>query len=279
MKRLFAIVFVSLLVFVACNKETSTGTELVSMNFLSLGIDGNTDLLVNNLKSAVVANDEITEAEILGLKWMREEEKLAADLYTAFYTKFEMRIFNNISRSEHTHMDAILMLIDTFQVEDPLLAEFGKFTNPDLQKAFDELNAAGEVSLVEALKVGAYVEEMDILDLEKQLEIVENVDIRLVYENLLRGSRNHLRAFTKVLGWNDVNYQPTLLTDEYFAEVINSDMERGNKENCGLGYGYANRNKGQQRAGYNAANAECDGEATPANNGNGRQNRRGRNGN
>jgi hypothetical protein len=70
---------------------------------------------------------------------------------------------------------------------------------------YDQLVAGGSVSLVEALKVGAAIEEIDIIDLQAALALVDNRDIRLVYENLLSGSRNHLQAFVRALqqqGWS-----------------------------------------------------------------------------
>ena len=54
----------------------------------------------------------------------------------------------------------------------------------------------GAQSLGNALKVGAAIEEIDILDLQEYMKIIEERAIRQVYENLLKGSENHLRAFT-----------------------------------------------------------------------------------
>ncbi len=206
---------------------------------------------------------------------MREEEKLAGDLYQAFYGLYDWRIFGNISRSESTHVAAVLRLFDLFGIEDSTPDEVGVFANADIQKLYEDLKTSGEVSLVEALKVGAYVEELDILDLEERLEATSNADIQLVYENLLRGSRNHLRAFTRVLAQNDVYYQPLLLSDDYFNEIVEGAMERGSQNgNCALGYGYANRNGNNNRAQYNSE--DCEGNPQ---NGVGGQQKRYRGGN
>ena len=270
MKRFLSIFILSLAIFTACENRNISGTELPEMALLSVDSDGSTDLVVNNLKLALVGDKDLTEAEVQGLLWMREEEKVAGDLYSIFYDTYNLRIFGNIARSEDTHMTAVGLLLDTFNIDDPALDELGKYTNADLQKVFDDLKVAGEVSLVEALNVGAYVEELDVLDLEQQLELVENDDIRLVYENLLRGSRNHLRAFTRILGQNNVAYEPTVLDDDYYQEILAGDMERGNAGACGLGYGYANKNGRNYRGQYNAT---CD--SVPGSNGMGQQNRYG----
>jgi len=50
--------------------------------------------------------------------------------------------------------------------------------------------------VADALRVGAAVEEIDILDLEERIAQTDKAEIQLVYENLAKGSRNHLRALT-----------------------------------------------------------------------------------
>lgn len=258
MKRLAYIILISLGLFSACAKKDIAGTEPASAAVLNVNFDGSTDVVLENLKSALVGDADVTNEEVEGLLWMREEEKVAGDLYAIFYDQYNLRIFGNISRSEDSHMAAVLYLLDTFNIEDPVQDELGKFTNTDLQKVFEDLKQAGEVSLVEALKVGAYVEELDILDLEQQLELVENEDIRLVYENLLRGSRNHLRAFSRVLERNGVIYEPTVLSSDYYREIISRSMERGGTGTCATGYGYANGNGRNYRGQYNSQQAICD---------------------
>ncbi|MHA7109930.1 DUF2202 domain-containing protein [Sunxiuqinia elliptica] len=258
MKRIVYIVALMVVALGACSDNEMTGAELKSASLLAVDTDGSTSVELNELKAALVGEEtELSDEEMAGLLWMREEEKLAGDLYQTFNDLYDWRIFGNISRSESTHVTAVLTLFDLFGIEDNSPEEVGVFANADIQKLFDELKASGEVSLVEALKVGAYVEELDILDLEERLEETNNADIQLVYENLLRGSRNHLRAFTRVLAQNNVYYQPLILSDDYFNEIVEGEMERGSQNgNCALGYGYANRNGNNNRAQYNSDNCE-----------------------
>ena len=54
----------------------------------------------------------ISDEEATGLIFMREEEKLARDVYLTLYDVWETAVFDNIASSEQTHMDAVLMLID-----------------------------------------------------------------------------------------------------------------------------------------------------------------------
>ncbi|MHB2148747.1 DUF2202 domain-containing protein [Calditrichota bacterium LG25] len=170
--------------------------------------------------------DSLSQSELNGLIFMREEEKLARDVYIVLYQAWGQRIFNNISRSEQTHMDAIKILLKKYKVSDPVTTDsVGVFTNQTLQKLFNELTARGKTSLAEALKVGALIEEIDILDLQKELqEIKGNDDLRYVYENLKRGSENHLRAFVRNLQRLGIKYSPVKLSTKEFTAIITSNF-------------------------------------------------------
>lgn len=178
--------------------------------------------------SAVVSSD-LTEAEIAGLLYMREEEKLARDVYLALYAEWGLPLFQNIARSEQTHTDAVKGLLDRFGLADPADGTAaGEFTNPDLQALYEDLVALGAQSLSDALKVGATIEDLDIFDLQNNLAEVENVYIRRVYENLTKGSRNHLRAFVSTLGrQTGESYQPQYLSEDEFASIVESGRETG----------------------------------------------------
>ena len=66
---------------------------------------------------------------------MREEEKLARDVYLNLFDAWGLTVFENISRSEQQHMDAIEKLIDNYGLEDPVVDEEsrGIYVDPDLQ--------------------------------------------------------------------------------------------------------------------------------------------------
>ena len=76
------------------------------------------------------------------------------------------------------------------------------------------------VNEVEALKIGAFIEEYDIADLEKLISETDNIYIVRVYTNLLNGSKNHLRAFVKNLSSRNVVYQPQILSQSEYSETI-----------------------------------------------------------
>ncbi|MDZ4169232.1 MAG: DUF2202 domain-containing protein [Coriobacteriia bacterium] len=134
------------------------------------------------------------------LSFMREEEKLAHDVYTALYEKWGARVFTNIAASEQRHTDTIALLLERYGVDDPSEGKgIGEFSDPELQKLHDDLVARGSVSLTEALKVGKLIEEVDIADLDERIARTTQADVLAVYKNLRAGSVNHLRAFNAQL--------------------------------------------------------------------------------
>lgn len=142
----------------------------------------------------------LSSLEKQDLTFMREEEKLARDVYLALYEQWGLTPFANISSSEQRHMDALLQLLRKYRLPDPAAGLVsGEFANKDLQALYDTLIARGLRSDVEALQVSGVIEETDILDLQDAMARADNTDIDTVYGRLQCGSRNHLRAFARVL--------------------------------------------------------------------------------
>lgn len=146
--------------------------------------------------ATVKSGSALTESEAEHLQFMREEEKLARDVYLAMGELYNQRVFSNIPRAEQHHMNAILGLLNAYGVADPVI-EPGKFSNEKLQRLYDELVARGSKSREDAFLVGALVEEVDIADLKVAIKQTTKDDLRSVYENLLGGSERHLNAFVR----------------------------------------------------------------------------------
>jgi hypothetical protein len=155
------------------------------------GQKGAADCLGATTVASVQDLSAIEEEDILKI---REEEKLALDVYRVLYAEWNLRIFDNIAASEQRHFDAIGKLIRRYGLEDPAQAA-GVFTNQDLQALYDELVAQGKMSVLEALQVGVRIEMLDIADLETALQNTAKKDIERVYTNLQNGSYSHLDAF------------------------------------------------------------------------------------
>jgi hypothetical protein len=134
------------------------------------------------------------------LAFMREEEKLARDVYSELAQKWGVATFSNIARSEQRHTDTIAALLARYGIADPAANKAaGKYADPALQKLHDDLVARGSKSLTEALEVGKLIEQVDIADLDKRIARTTQTDIVAVYKNLRAGSENHLSAFTRRL--------------------------------------------------------------------------------
>ena len=206
--------------------------------------------------STIVASlpmQDLSAEEELGLTQMREEEKLARDVYQVLYAKWGLQTFSSIAQSEQRHMDSIKAVLDKYSMPDPVTdCSVGAFTDPELQELYDALVAQGEQSLVDALQVGATIEDLDIKDLYDLLEETDNADIKVVYENLAKGSRNHMRSFTYQLSLNGAEYEAQFLTAEEIEDIITSPRERGqvdeNGEEVTSGSGGSSRSVGKGRS-------------------------------
>lgn len=140
----------------------------------------------------------INETEASALLFMREEEKMARDVYAYLYEKYNLPVFRNITKSENAHMTAVLNLMNAFKLTDNSTNNPGEFTDTRISGFYQQLIEMGNVSVIEALKVGVLIEQTDIADLKTELEAVKNSSVKTVYTNLMAGSNAHLKAFT----WN-----------------------------------------------------------------------------
>ena len=187
------------------------------------GFGTETDALIAGIPAS-----ELSAAERDGLLLMREEEKLARDVYTTLGELWSIRAFANIAASEQTHMDSVKQLLDRYSVTDPVRVDStGSFTSPEMKRLYDDLVARGRESAVEALEVGALIEDLDIADLKRLIGETDNDDIKIVYQNLLKGSRNHLRTFSMQIARYGDAYEPRYITAADYRKIVGSRNEAG----------------------------------------------------
>jgi hypothetical protein len=192
------------------------------------------------------AKQALDATETAGLAYMREEEKLAHDVYARLHAKWGLRIFENISQSEERHADSIKLLLDRYGLPDPAANNpIGVFQNEGLRAIYGDLIKQGESSLKAALKVGATIEDLDIRDLEKAVASTDNEDLKLVYGNLLGASKNHLQTFVRQLGAAGDGYAA-----QYISPAALSDILAGPKP-AGMGYGARGNGRGRMGRGTN----------------------------
>lgn len=193
-------------------------------------------LIIAVFLSASLCAQTLSESEKSGILLMREEEKMARDVYQVLNEKWDQMPFVHISESEIRHMGEMKLLIDKYKLQDPVektADRRGEFENQLLKSLYEELTASGKTSLEAAFRAGAKVEEVDIRDLKEAMARTSNEEIKSTYTYLVRASENHLRAFVRNLKRLDVDYAPVVMDKKEFDAIINSDKGKG----MGMGNG------------------------------------------
>ena len=172
-----------------------------------------------------LSSENLTQAEINSLHYLREEEYLAGDVYEYLSELYSLPVFRNISKSEDVHTSRVKALLDAYSLEDPAHDhQRGKFENKELQELHDLLIEKGSLSLDSAIIVGLTIEEKDIKDLQHALENeIESPQIQEVYEFLLMGSHHHLKAFNFHANRLKLAYIPKFLSEEEFEAALNRE--------------------------------------------------------
>ena len=186
------------------------------------------DFVVSNSLVGNIEKSDLSQSEIDGLVLMREEEKLARDVYLTLHEQWGQAIFSNIAESEQTHTNSVKFLLDRYEIEDPVKDNnIGVFTSDEMASLYNDLVSIGLESQLNAFIVGATIEDLDIKDLEDLISGTDNEDIRIVYKNLQKGSRNHLRAYVNQIKRNGGTYSPQYISQETYENIISSNQERG----------------------------------------------------
>lgn len=154
------------------------------------------------------------------LQFQVDEERMAGEIYRSFGEQWKLRPFQNIPRAEARHQAALTQLAQRAGVTIAPTTAVGRYATPEIQARYEALIARGRDSEVEALKVGALIEEQDIADLRVLVATTDNADLRAVAAALEAGSRHHLRAFVRNLKARGVAYESQVLPAEEVVEII-----------------------------------------------------------
>ena len=142
----------------------------------------------------------LSNAERDRLLLMREEEKMAGDVYRYLADKWKLRVFSNIAESEDRHFEAVGRLLDRYKLTDPTIGlGAGVYRSTVITALFQQLIAKGNVSVQDALEAGVTIEKLDIQDLVSGLLETRQSDIKRVYTNLFNASLQHLESFETTL--------------------------------------------------------------------------------
>lgn len=227
--------------------------NLVSVIFVTTLIFSSTNVSAkgrpdNGGPSRNSTSTTLDATEASHLTFMREEEKLARDVYLTFANMYpEQSVFSNIAtKSEQTHTDTMRDKLEQFGLPDPnpttndLPSSIGLFSGDEwgwyFTQKFYELVAKGSNSELDALYVGALIEELDMHDIADcptvmvdagyndpcGLGYTDESVIQTSYSSLIDGSESHLRAYVgkieAVIG--EGNYQAQYLTQEEVDAIL-----------------------------------------------------------
>lgn len=178
----------------------------------------------------------LTAQDSAELTYMREEEKLARDTYLSLSDYWFARsgnlpvvtVMQNIAQAEQKHMDQVEAKLEQYGLPDPVVDEnqLGGFVNPELAALYSELLTLGQKSPLDALLVGGLIEEVDIQDLKEAIYQTQLADLDGVYDSLMCGSRNHLRAFAAQVAATQGSYVAQVLPQTEVNAIITSPHER-----------------------------------------------------
>lgn len=201
----------SLLLFIGVFSVSGCSKASPAQNIINSEEEATLSYYNNQINNLPV--ESLSDAEKESLLFMREEEKMARDVYLTLGKKYNANAFTNIASAEQTHMNAVLTLLKKYSVTDPVGNNaVGVFKNAEIQTLYNQLVTSGNLSLLNALKAGATIEDKDVYDLLEDLKKVDNQDIIFVFNNLLKGSKNHMRAFYRNITRLGATYTPQYIT-------------------------------------------------------------------
>jgi len=199
---------------------------------------------------SALPKEDLSNDEKEALLYMREEEKLARDVYLTLGEKYDLSVFKNIAKAEQKHMDTIKLLLDKYGLTDSVSSnDIGKFNNQTLAGLYTDLVNKGSASKLEALKIGATIEDLDIKDLKNDLAKTDNQDIKQVFESLEKGSENHLRSFVRNIENQGGSYSPQYISQADYDRILASSNEQGQGGKSLSGQGQNQDGQGRGRMG------------------------------
>lgn len=181
----------------------------------------------DNNNPETINSIELVQTDTNALLFMLEEEKLARDTYEFLDGQWGINQFANIKKSEQSHMNAIINLLELSNTPYTILP-YGEFEDEALQNYYNQFVESGQISLSNALQIGATIEDLDIVDLEEYIDNTTNTSLISVFESLKCGSGNHLRSFVSTIESIGDTYTTQFLTEEAYNQIISGSNEKCN---------------------------------------------------
>jgi hypothetical protein len=165
----------------------------------------------------------LTPAETKALINLHDNQKLSLFVYDSLFAIWGINPFGNIRSAESQHVD---FLVDVAENYDVVLDKNGStdnkpgFTTPQAETIYHESISKGSLSVIDALKRGALLEEMSLLALHEAKAVTIKSDLLHTFDILAMGSKNNLHAFNKRLKMYGITYEPGLLDQKDFKNII-----------------------------------------------------------
>lgn len=159
-------------------------------------------------------NETYTLEEMLNITLL-DELKAKATYEIIIDTYGSVKPFSRIVLAEENHIQALLVLFETYGFEVP---------------TFDASSIETPISITEALQAGvnAEVENIALYDLFlSQSDLPE--DVRTVFTALQRASENHLRAFNRSLVGNQMSEFAKQIRNQFGKLGLKGNGNNGNK--------------------------------------------------
>ena len=205
--------------------------------------------------SVAAAAGPLDTTERATLLSMREEEKLAHDVYVALAARTGEQAFLKIAAAEERHGAALERMLTLYGIADSTDGyAVGKFPTAATQKLYDDLLAQGSASRAAAIQVGVSIEKMDIADLKAAIAQTDEAALDRVYGSLLAGSQRHLLAFEHNLTCDAATC----------GQAGKAGAGKGARAGNGNGTGRVAQGSGRQ-----AGTGACDGTGSTARDGTG----------
>ncbi len=216
--------------------------------------DGISSFITPNICPILNATNALTADEIEFLFAIREDEKVAKDLYTAFAGQYPTAIqFSRIAAAEATHIAAVETVLGYYEITYPALGAPGIFADAARQAQYDGLLAKA-TTLQAALEAMTTLEEENIAAYKAVEANITNANLKLIVSNMIKASSNHLKAAVRQLATLGVIYTPIHLDQATFDDIINSALAQGNKYGQQMGKGNRGGNTNSQKGNMGQGN-------------------------
>lgn len=165
----------------------------------------------------------LSSAETKALINVHDNQKLSLFVYDSLYAIWGINPFGNIRSAESQHIDFLDDVAENYDVVlDKNKSTDSKpgFITLQAENIYHESISKGSLSVIDALKRGALLEEMSLLVLHEAKAVTIKSDLLHTFDILAMGSKNHLQAFNKRLKTYGITYEPGILEQKDFKKII-----------------------------------------------------------